>query len=135
MKTGKNQGFTLLELMITVAILGVIAGIAIPAYKGYITTSHKTECQNEVAAIKLAESEYYLENNAYFSGTGWSALEGASNNIYQASNDVKNSNKSQCTYKVNVTSGPDTYTIEADVNTSGGNLAGQTDPIVKIKGP
>ncbi|MEJ2390297.1 MAG: prepilin-type N-terminal cleavage/methylation domain-containing protein, partial [Gammaproteobacteria bacterium] len=46
MKTENNQGFTLLELMIVVAILGVIAAIAIPAYKGYISAGHATQCQN-----------------------------------------------------------------------------------------
>jgi prepilin-type N-terminal cleavage/methylation domain-containing protein len=134
MKTEKNQGFTLIEVMIVVGILGVIAAIAIPAYKGYISTSHKTECQNEVASIKLAESEHFLEQNSYFSGTGYVELEKNSSNIYQASKVLKTA-KSQCTYKVTITTSPPTYTIEADVNTNGGNLAGQTNPIVKISGP
>lgn len=133
MKTEKYQGFTLIELMMTVAILAVVASIAIPAYRGYISTGHKTECQNEVASIKLAESEYYLDNNAYFSGTGWSALQNASNSAYQASTVAQDSAKSQCVYSVTTTS--TTYTITANVNTAGGNLAGQANPIVQITGP
>lgn len=64
MKT--TRGFTLIELMITVAILAIIAGIAIPAYHGYIRESRFAEAQNEIAQIKIAQSEYFLENNTYF---------------------------------------------------------------------
>lgn len=61
-----HKGFTLIELMIVVAILAVIAGIAIPAYNGYISTARTTEGSNNLASIKLAQEEYFLENNRYF---------------------------------------------------------------------
>lgn len=52
--------------MIAVGILSILAGIAFPLYTGYINTSRFTEAQNEFAAIHLAQSEYFLENNNYF---------------------------------------------------------------------
>lgn len=61
-----QRGFTLIELMITVAVLAIIAGIAIPAYNGYIKSSRFAEAQNEFAKIKIAQSEFFLENNTYF---------------------------------------------------------------------
>ena len=70
----KQHGFTLIELMVTVAILAVVASIAIPAYNGYITTARMSEANNALAELKLAEEEYYLENNTYFSGASTSAL-------------------------------------------------------------
>lgn len=70
----KQHGFTLMELMVTVAILAVVASIAIPAYNGYITTAKMSEAHNALAELKLAEEEYYLENNTYFSGISTSAL-------------------------------------------------------------
>ena len=63
-----NNGFTLIELMITVAILGVLASIAIPAYTGYITTARMSEAKNNIAALRLAQEEYFLEKNDYFDG-------------------------------------------------------------------
>ncbi len=59
-------GFTLIELMVAVAIIAIIAAIAIPAYNSYITSARLSECANEVTAIKLAQKQYFLENNRFF---------------------------------------------------------------------
>ena len=61
-----NCGFTLVELMIVVAILSILTAIALPAYRGYISTSRNAEGWNNLASIKLAQEEYFLENNRYF---------------------------------------------------------------------
>jgi type IV pilus assembly protein PilE len=61
-----HRGFTLIELMIVIAILGIVTAIAIPSYNGYISGARLTEAQNNIAALKLAEEEYFLENNTYF---------------------------------------------------------------------
>ena len=52
--------------MVTVVILAVLTAIAIPAYNNYISTSRNTEGWNNLAALKLAQEEYFLENNGYF---------------------------------------------------------------------
>lgn len=128
----KNQhGFTLLELMITVAILGVLAGIAIPAYNGYVKTSHKTECNNEIAAIKLAETEYYLDNHSYFTGSNVSQLQNYSSGVYVPSSAAI-STKSECDYKVTYNSTTSQYTITASPAT-GGHLVGE--PNMTYTGP
>lgn len=62
----KQKGVTLIELMVTIAIIAVISAIAIPMYSNYIETAHRTEGWNSLAAIKLAQEEYFLENNRYF---------------------------------------------------------------------
>ena len=122
MRTQRTNGFTLLELMIAVAILGVIAAIAIPAYNGYIMTSHKTECQNEIAAIKLAESEFFLDNNLYFQGNTAADLGTASGGIY-----VPSPNLTECEYKV--VAAATSYTITASPKI-GGHLVGQGNIVV-----
>ena len=84
MVTQKSKGFSLLEVMVVVAILGVVAGIAVPIYNGYTASARATECANEVAALRLAEEEFFLVNNTYFAGATAAALQLASTGVYLA---------------------------------------------------
>ena len=61
-----HRGATLIELLVALTILAILAGIALPAYNNYISTSRNTEGWNNLANIKLAQEEYFLENNRYF---------------------------------------------------------------------
>lgn len=59
-----QQGFTLIELMIVVAIIGILAAIAIPAYQDYTIRAKVSEALVAVAPAKVGVSEYYLSENA-----------------------------------------------------------------------
>lgn len=97
-----QKGFTLIELMIVIAIIGILAAIAIPAYQDYTVRAKVTEGINLVAAAKLAVSESFLDDGAWptdnaAAGLGTitseyvSAVTVASNVItvtYQATNSV-----------------------------------------------
>lgn len=50
----KNQGFTLIELMIVVAVIGVLASIALPQYQIYVARTQVTRVMSEVAALRVA---------------------------------------------------------------------------------
>lgn len=60
-----QQGFTLIELMIVVAIIGILAAVAIPAYQDYTIRAKVTEGVGFAAAAKTAVSEYRLSRGTF----------------------------------------------------------------------
>ncbi len=67
----KQKGFTLIELMIVVAIVGILAAIAIPAYQDYTVRARVTEGLSLASAAKVTVAENAMSGTAF--GAGWTA--------------------------------------------------------------
>ncbi len=65
MKTKRNQGFTLIELMIVIAIIGILMAYALPAYRDYTVKSKRGECNALSDGLKTLIVEYYTKHTTY----------------------------------------------------------------------
>ncbi len=65
-----KKGFTLIELIIVVAIIGILAAIAIPAYLGQQKRAARTEAYSNLANLRLLEEQFFAENGRYTADLG-----------------------------------------------------------------
>lgn len=61
----KNKGFTLIELMITVAIIGILAAIATPNYTEYVKRGYVADATNTLSSMRAKLEQHYQDNRAY----------------------------------------------------------------------
>ena len=74
-----QQGFTLIELMIVVAIIGILAAIAIPAYQDYTIRAQVSEGINLASGAKAAIAEYFMDSGNLPGSNAEAGLEASAN--------------------------------------------------------
>jgi type IV pilus assembly protein PilA len=110
-----QKGFTLIELMIVVAIIGILAAIAIPNFLSYQARSRQAEARTNLGAVFVSEVAYFGENNQYssFSTIGYT-LAGITNRYTYRSPNIAGTGASAGTQ------GTDLYNTGAGSNLAGG---------------
>jgi type IV pilus assembly protein PilE len=64
-KPRRAGGFTLIELMVTVAIIAILASIAYPSYEAYIRDTRRTEAQAALSGLAAVMERWFSDNNTY----------------------------------------------------------------------
>ncbi len=62
---GKHAGFTLIELMIVIAVIGILAAIAYPNYSEYVLRSRRSDAQAALMELRLAQEKFRANNTTY----------------------------------------------------------------------
>ena len=83
-RLNKREGFTLIELMIVIAIIGILAAIAIPQFSAYRTRSYNSAAQADLRNAATAQEAYYVDEQTYCSDED--SLTGATYGLFLSDN-------------------------------------------------
>lgn len=70
----RNTGFTLIEMMITVAIIAILAAVALPAYKDYVIRGHIPQATNGLSDMRVKMEQFFQDNRSYAGACAAGAL-------------------------------------------------------------
>jgi type IV pilus assembly protein PilE len=74
MQSKKTAGFTLMEMIIVMAIIAILVAVGVPSYQSYIKDSRRVSAQSELNTIAAALERYYFSNNSSYLGFDLPAL-------------------------------------------------------------
>ena len=64
--TTRNSGFSLIEVLVVIAIIGILSAVGLVSYKGYVSSSKTSAVKSAMQTISLAQSEYYSNEGQYY---------------------------------------------------------------------
>ncbi|MBF0320146.1 MAG: prepilin-type N-terminal cleavage/methylation domain-containing protein [Nitrospirae bacterium] len=114
----RRCGFTLVEMLVTMVIIGILSAIAIPLYLGQIDKAKRTEAVQNIQALRLIMEQYHNENGCYYMpcspAPGNQVIVGAANiQAFLPTFSPGNTSGMLFNYRVEINNGGTTYNIGA----------------------
>ncbi len=134
MTAGRTGGFTLIELMIVVVVIGTLAAIGYPAYTDYVKRASREAAKSELMQLANQQEKIYLNSSAYSAST--TTITAAYNGTSAGGLGVTSGKTTDNKYNITIspTTGPSqTYTITA-APVAGGMQAGDGDLTISSNG-
>ena len=140
----KSSGFSLIELLVVVAILGIIAAIGTVAYSGYVSSAKKKSAQNIMLQISLGQVEYHSDNGEYWHGSSGATCTPNATTSTEIEKELlggANSINEDMGYYMCVVKSSSDYKIIAEENVTGGSKCKMEMPkstkitLVPLKNP
>lgn len=114
----KSSGFTLIEVMIVVAVIAIIAAVAIPSYNSSILKSKRAIGKGELMEVLSEQEQYFVNNKGYATTLASLGYSVDANDAYYIDSDgiASSASTGSSTYKIYLTAGATTsgFTVEAD---------------------
>jgi len=79
---GQSAGFTLIELMITVAIIGILAAVAVPAYSDYVTRGRIPDATSNLATLRVQMEQFYQDTHSYANAPPCAAVDSSTSKYF-----------------------------------------------------
>ena len=131
----KSEGFTLVELLVTVAIIGILAAVGISAYTGFIVAAKEKQATTGLSSIYLAQEEYRSMIGTYYQSNASCGLSNddstvINNNLFNADTILETENYNFC---IEHSSGTLTYLANAYLLDGSGVILTITNTNLKRK--
>jgi type IV pilus assembly protein PilE len=105
----RSRGFTLIELMIVMVIVGVLVAIGIPSYRQYVVRTQRSVAKSAITEIVSRQESYFVDHKGY--ATALSKLGYAGDTLYLTPDQqLKSSTSTDATYQVTIAGNPTSTT-------------------------
>jgi len=122
--TTKSSGFSLIELLVVVAIIGILSAVGVLSYTGYVQGAKRNSAENTIQQIALAQSEHYSNTGSYYitgGTTSCTADSGSSEDIEDNLFEAENAIPDNIDFEICIFGDAASYTVIAEeTNTAAG---------------